>query len=490
MSNNKNIMEDTIQPTCERIGVLIDENVSLEPFENVDDSKTCDEIEPNELDVLQTDDQNYVSDEKNNVTLDISQSCGQNHHSDEKINAELFISRRKYICDMNGNKPSQASLRTSDAMDKLAPDKIAYHNYNGYEKQHCIQKPLRLYEQKYQKKPLYCNNCGKKGHYYNRCVEPNTSIGVIAFNVVGRDDITPIFSDLICYDKNTMMKIKHTNGINLSDVFNSSIENNKDKMGDNIEITNQIRLFNKYLESIKFLMVRRKFTLGFIEFMKAKWDRTNKAQMTRIFSKMAKSEVNLILQNINDSDWINIFDNFWIRDGKINFDKKKEDFGVKFIELRDMVSDDIFEEQPHNLKYYCLNHRDENYPDWGFCKGRREGTERNQETALREMKEESGNGVLLLENLQELKEDIVKEDGNRIRNIYYLGLLSSDARAEYRPELYIAHKSEIGEIGMYTYMDALALIGPHFGEKCRVLTQAYLFIANRLMKYELMQKQI
>ena len=27
----------------------------------------------------------------------------------------------------------------------------------------------------------YCNNCGKKGHLYNQCKMPITSIGVVAF---------------------------------------------------------------------------------------------------------------------------------------------------------------------------------------------------------------------------------------------------------------------------------------------------------------------
>ena len=28
---------------------------------------------------------------------------------------------------------------------------------------------------------LYCNNCGKKGHLYNQCKLPITSLGIIAF---------------------------------------------------------------------------------------------------------------------------------------------------------------------------------------------------------------------------------------------------------------------------------------------------------------------
>jgi 8-oxo-dGTP pyrophosphatase MutT (NUDIX family) len=467
----------------------------------------------------------------------------------------------------------------------LADNETFNHGFTDYYKGYHGNTSSYNYNGKYKKRILQCNNCGKKGHYYNRCIDPVISIGVIAFKVTGINNLPSIFTDLINYDKTTMMKIKQTKGINLDEIINFSSEN-KIKVHSDNEIITKICSFNKYLESIKFLMVRRKFTLGFIEFMKGKWHADDKDQLINIFSRMGRKEINSILDNIEEDNWKNIFDNFWIRDGKINFEKKKEDFGRKFIELRDLGNveiDDDFEENKEseaseklsdivtperqladswsvfnllgsaespesqladgelperqladgglperqladggsserlslvvkqynsrsnisdlkkntnmlsintwNLEYYCINIGTGNHkPDWGFCKGRREGTETNQETAIRETKEESGNDIVLLENLQELKEDIVKEDGNRLRNIYYLGLLDDTSKADYRPDLYLAHQSEIGEIGFFNFMDALTLIGPNYEEKKHVLTQAYLFITSRLMKYENLQK--
>ena len=376
------------------------------------------------------------------------------------------------------------------------PDMIHVDNKENGRMQYIMSNNFN--DLRFKKKISRCNNCGNCGHYYNRCMDPIISIGTLAFKVDGFDNLDTIFKDLILYNKNTMMKIKHTRGIDLNtkqfsrNYFGTS--NNSECLQDNfysnsnagyIDIESKLKLFSKYLESIKFLMVRRKFTLGFIDFMKAQWEPKNVNYLIYIFSNMGKKEVDYILNNMEGDKWMNIFDLFWIRDGKINFDRKKEEFGRKFVELKNLPQ--------WNVEYYCIDIALGNKkPHWGFCKGRRENSETNYQTAIRETSEESNNNVVLLENLQELKEDIIitKYDGttSRLRNIYYLGLLNSNAKAEYNPDLLIAHKSEIGAIGFYTYMDGISLISPEHEEKKNALTQAYLFIASRLMKYE--QQQI
>ena len=36
----------------------------------------------------------------------------------------------------------------------------------------------------YNKKNIFCNNCGKIGHLFHQCKIPITSIGVITFRIV------------------------------------------------------------------------------------------------------------------------------------------------------------------------------------------------------------------------------------------------------------------------------------------------------------------
>ena len=43
------------------------------------------------------------------------------------------------------------------------------------------------------KKKLFCCNCGKYGHKYNKCVEPITSLGVIALKVSDMESYNKLF---------------------------------------------------------------------------------------------------------------------------------------------------------------------------------------------------------------------------------------------------------------------------------------------------------
>ena len=74
----------------------------------------------------------------------------------------------------------------------------------------------------------YCNNCGKQGHNYNLCKLPITSIGVISFR------------------------------------FNNGC--------------------------IEYLMIRRKDTLGFIDFIRGKYSTSNKEYIMNMIKQMTINE--------------------------------------------------------------------------------------------------------------------------------------------------------------------------------------------------------
>ena len=67
---------------------------------------------------------------------------------------------------------------------------------------------------------IYCNNCGKNGHVYHQCKLPITSIGIVAFRI-------------------------------------------KDKIPE-------------------YLMIRRKDTLGYVDFMRGKYSLSNKEYLLNL----------------------------------------------------------------------------------------------------------------------------------------------------------------------------------------------------------------
>ena len=92
----------------------------------------------------------------------------------------------------------------------------------------------------------YCNNCGKQGHLYHQCKMPITSIGII--------------------------------------VFRYNEQNN-----------------------IEYLMIRRKDTLGFIDFMRGKYSIYNKEYLINMFKQMTNSEKERIRNMSFDELWKDIW---------------------------------------------------------------------------------------------------------------------------------------------------------------------------------------
>lgn len=76
-----------------------------------------------------------------------------------------------------------------------------------------------------------CTNCGKPGHYYKSCVEPITSFGIILVQVLG------------CKREEMQQKF-------LDDSVVNGYEN----------------------ANFRFLMIRRKDSLGYIELLRGKYE--------------------------------------------------------------------------------------------------------------------------------------------------------------------------------------------------------------------------
>ena len=89
----------------------------------------------------------------------------------------------------------------------------------------------------------YCNNCGKIGHLFHQCKIPITSIGVIAFRV---------------------------NNIN---------------------------------DNIQYLLIRRKDTLGFIDFLRGKYSLINKEYILNMLNQMTEQEKEKLIMHSFDELW-------------------------------------------------------------------------------------------------------------------------------------------------------------------------------------------
>ena len=250
---------------------------------------------------------------------------------------------------------------------------------------------------------LYCNNCGKKGHLYNQCKLPITSVGVIAFRV-----------------------------------FNNEIQ---------------------------YLLIRRKDTLGFIDFMRGKYSVYNKDYIKNMIYQMTNDEKELLKTNSFDELWVKIWGNSHISNQYKNEENNSKE---KFNQLKLGIS---CKDSVYTLETILSETTDSGWDEqeWGFPKGRRNYQEKDFDCATREFCEETGFSRKLLHN---------------VRNIYpFEEIFTGSNYKSYKHKYYIAYvnsndsnntnkyqRSEVGKMEWKNYSECMNLIRGYNLEKKRVLT--------------------
>ena len=94
----------------------------------------------------------------------------------------------------------------------------------------------------------FCNNCGRTGHLFHQCKNPITSLGIICFR----------------------------------------------KKNDHLE----------------YLLIRRKDSLGYVDFMRGKYPLYNKKYLLNIISEMTVSEQKKLLTNTFEELWEDLWGEF------------------------------------------------------------------------------------------------------------------------------------------------------------------------------------
>jgi len=209
------------------------------------------------------------------------------------------------------------------------------------------------------KNNIFCNNCGKNGHLFHQCKLPITSIGIIV------------------------------------------IRKNKD--------INEI------------LLIRRKNSLGFVDFMRGKYNINNINYIINLLNKMSYYERQLILKNnfnyLWEYLWGSNINNQYKNEEKISKDKLET---LK----KGIYLDNTF----YNIET-IINNVTETYiePEWGFPKGRRNYQEKDIICAIREFEEETGyskNDIKILYNLYPLEEIYTGSNYKSYKHKYYIAIMN------------------------------------------------------------------
>ena len=250
------------------------------------------------------------------------------------------------------------------------------------------------------KSSIFCNNCGKNGHLFHQCKNPITSIGVIAFN-------------------------------------------NDDK------------------NNIKYLMIQRKDSLGFVDFMRGKYNLYNPNYIQNLIDLMTNKEKNNLLNKTFEDLWYNLWGDYVGHQYKNEAKFSKDKFNI------------LKKGYYINNTHYCLQMFIKNsnthweYPEWGFAKGRRNYQENDLSCALREFQEETGynyNNLLLIKNILPIEEIYTGSNYKSYKHKYYIGYLQMNNIANLNFQ-----KTEVSKLEWLNLDKCINKIRPYNIEKINLI---------------------
>ncbi len=253
----------------------------------------------------------------------------------------------------------------------------------------------------------FCNNCGKNGHLYQVCSDPITSIGIIAYK----------------------------------------FEN----------------------DNLKYLMICRKDTLGYIDFLRGRYSLNNIDYISRLIDIMTNDEKNKLLLEAN---FENLWNELWGSNVGIQYRGEESSAKEKFIKLK---------------KGYTLNNTviklesliaDSKSswvePEWGFPKGRRNYQEKDLFCGLREWSEETGyneNSINIITNIMPYEEIFIGSNYKCYKHKYYIGTIKDN-----NLPIDKFQKSEVSRVMWKTIDECKSCIRSYNLEKIQLIEKVNAFL--------------
>ena len=260
-----------------------------------------------------------------------------------------------------------------------------------------------------------CNNCGKLGHTFKNCKYPITSYGIILYRFI----------------------------------------NDKPKI----------------------LMIQRKDSLCYIDFLRGKYNINNIAYIQVLIDKFNFEEKENIIKFSFDELWKKLWLINEITECKFKIDYEK---GKRYFEK--IKNGFIVDGKKINFEFFIQNSKTKyNTPEWEFPKGRRNTNETNKDCAIRECQEETNYNSLdynLIINIRPFSENYMGENKIKYRHLYYIGKLINESKIEKIDSKNINQRLEISDIKWLDKKECLSSLRNYHKTRISVIENIFELLEN------------
>lgn len=247
----------------------------------------------------------------------------------------------------------------------------------------------------------FCGNCGEKGHINKCCNMPITSIGIIAY------------------------------------------------------------YFDSFEKKYKYLIIRRRDTLGYVDFLRGKYNTKNATHIQNLINEMTNDEKERIVKYDFQKLWGELWKNY---NEKIDINSKH-----KFMILKQNLNSKF-----NLIDFISKSNTSWEEPEWGFPKGRRNQNEKDYIAALREFNEETGvptERIKIIQNIKPFEECFIGSNFKAYKHKYYLAKLQLNDKENIDEVINLDNfqESEVSKIGFYSCEEAVNKFRSYNRERCILL---------------------